>query len=305
VQIPNKSTASNYAIFSDLTGTLVRQHAHGFPSSRRLLVRKLIEGGCFFCVITNDTFEAVHEFFITPLGTLTSPYFVISGGGYVGHQVDGQEVTEFFQGRGIAVEIRSAIGARIKSILESRFKKSLILPPIKDISAERTSIAALNPSFGPLSYFESTPSKVAVFFLDNPVATETQQSLFDAIESDDQIKELIKTQGLYLTRGANYLDITSCVKSDGLSALYASPLPSRFNLTERNITVLGDSLNDKDMLLYKFQTSKQINRIFLGEHRELADQIRQTFPQEFLFLESQYVDGAETILSQLVEGANL
>ncbi len=295
-----KSPYSNLAIISDLTGTLVRQRADGFPESRRNIIRQLIDAAAFFCIITNDSLEAAEEFFISPLGPVSKPYFVVSGGGYVGHQIDGGKFQKLFEGRSIEVNSRQILGEHVSRILGSVVGKTPVLPVAKDQASERTSIADLNKSFGELSFFESTPSKVAVFFLDKPVVSQLQEQIFDAIENDAPIRDIVANKKLYVTRGANYLDITSCVKSEGFSALSSNVASKSYELSNRRFIVLGDSWNDRDLLLYNYQSNQAVTRVFVGENTKLAAEIEQKFPTQLQFIKAGYVEAAEQFLAQLV-----
>jgi|LakMenEpi03Aug12_release.lakeMendotaPanAssembly.Ray.scaffolds.fasta_scaffold370653_2 hydroxymethylpyrimidine pyrophosphatase-like HAD family hydrolase len=296
-------TTENLAIISDLTGTLVRQTPDGFPIEKAEIIIKLLERGAFLGVITNDSFSAVTEHFTHRLDPIDQEYFVVSGGGQIGRKIIQGENEILFKLPGISNDLKRELLDGILGQLVTQFEGVSGLQfdqreALLSTEGARVRLSQLHPTFGPLSFIEIIDSKVAIFFLETPVAGTPQQQLMEAVQKDSTLSKLIELGGLYVTRGANYLDITSCTKRHGVENLLHSSHTDKYSLSSRNIIVLGDSINDDGILRYNYPTNGKVLRIYLGEDEEYASQLQREFSTEFLFLRGGYTQKSYDILGK-------
>lgn len=301
--------AKDTIVFSDLSGTLLYHSINcpnGFTQEQKCLIRDLLDKKIIFVLVTGDSMELTQKEFLKPLDYQgETPIYLMTGSGHQISVYEKGQVRELFKGEGIPFEQRKTILFQVLSIASKFFNTPLSLTETEQqqlLSPEGGLICLSSkiPNFNTKIILEVRPNKITFSFPIpmNDVARAMAPTLLNRIQFNYVIQAISCDHHIYLSRMYNCLDIITHLKSHGIDQFLNLDIAKSFDMAHKHIVIMGDSHNDKSMLMYPFHPDQHVIRIFVGNDDALFSEISKV-GEPCLYLKGDYIGGSQKVFQLL------
>lgn len=305
-------------MFSDMTGTMLRQSADGsrFPEKNREGIAKFVESGGNFVLVTGDSLEVTQEQFLRHLPQLKGRMFLILHSGAEIYRYEEKICHELYKAPPIPLEVRAksfeifaseileVYGVDISSELATRSLGTLLDYAKRGPRIEIESISRL---IGRSFYVEVSPYKVTVYCEEGEIHGSKTDLLFRNFSTDRRLIDCALNANAHLMRGAIYFELISHSKEQGIRMFCDEYLPEelRTDRSVSNVILLGDSPNDEGMFLndygkhFGFAT---VRAFFMGNEEQFVGELvaNVAAPSNFTYLKGEHEMGATKVFSSLL-----
>lgn len=300
----------NCTIFSDLTGTVLHQNPGGFPELTRQLLKRYLDLGGTFVLVTGDSLSTVKDQFLLQLDYCGSQniFLITEAGGSIDKVCKG-DCINLFKGKAITPQTRALLLKIFEGLVKQTFPGSFEFQQdeidlLLSQDGGRIDISPRLKVLNEVCWIDMTPSKATIFLPDSVEPHEQAKTLLEKLAHEPALEQLAKQEEAYLILNNNSFDFIRSRKEDGLERFLSIEQELTEKILAGNIISIGDAQNDEGLLTYRFSSTGQVLRLFVGNNDQFFSRISlpnrpNTEQDKMIYLKNSFVAIFPLLLTEI------